>query len=506
MLGNEAYVLRGKRAWQATTGLAADVLRPDVMFDRIINVKINYALFTTLANGSKEYYLRSFIIIRSDYERVSNGVARNSTAEALAPVYKAVNGVTNGAFSPTNITHYEKVRIKPDIRITYRGYGNLSVNFELVINNFFTLVGDGDIAMELNGATEGIEITNIEILFGYMSQFPDISKLPAGVSSTVYNDFTNKAYSNVSYMCGDVLYWYRSSVPPDAAYTFYCCVTSTKANTFSQYSLISDTSINLSYIYESVKVDYRYYIMSRPQTLETMLDWYITKHYIRPNVKPVLENPMVYNKAALSLTDYGSLAYGVQVFSMSYKIHSQPMITLPETFIPFESNVVSMLNNIKDTFYPNLEFKFDVDGNVYVYDMSEDLDSLETKGLMEEVYDFTDAKINKFVASVNAAGSRVSRPTRVTNTLTIPAVYALQYGPLTQISCPYFSTLFPGQRLMYNASYSTAINQVASIDTNAPALEVFTLLYYDIDFSTVSEYNNMELYVIRAGLQQSEEL
>ena len=500
MLGNEAYVLKGKRAWQATTGLGADVLRPDVMFDRIINVKINYSRFNILPNGTKQYYMNSFIIIRSDYEDVSNGVLPTNTQ-----VFKAVNGVTNGAYSPVNIHHYEKVKVKPDIRITYRGYGNLSVNFEVVINNFFTLVGDGDIAMELNGATVGIEITNIELLIGYMSQFPDLTKLPAGLNTLVHNDFTDKRYSNVSYVCGDVLYWYRSSVPPDAAYTFYCCVASTKANALTQYAVTADKSINLPSIHESVMVDYKYSVkVNGPggyPTMETLLDWYITKHYIRPNTKPVFTDPTVYNRAALSLTDRGALLYGVQVFSMSYKIHTKPMLSLPESFIPFKSNVVSMLNDIKNTYYPDLEFKFDIDGNVYVYDMTEDLNNLETKGYMEEVNRFTDAKILKFTQAVNAAGlgTRGSRPTSVSSVMTIPAIYALQYGPLTQISCPFFSTLFPGQKLMFNASYSTAINQVASIDTNAPALEVFTLLYYDIDFSTVSEYNNMELYVIRSG-------
>ena len=168
--------------------------------------------------------------------------------------------------------------------------------------------------------------------------------------------------------------------------------------------------------------------------------------------------------------------------------------------------MISMLNAIKETYYPNMVFRFDVDGNVFIYDKDEDFNNPKTNRNLAAVEVITKAKIDKFnkLVSESDKSMRTSRPESADSVgyLTIPAVYSLQYGPLTQISCPYFSVLFPGQKLIFNASYSVAKNQGAAISTSVyeadvPAYVSYTVLFYDIDFSTVSEYNNMNLYCIR---------
>lgn len=504
MQGNDAFVLKGKEAWDATTRKHAHVLRPDVMFDRVINVKINYVRFKVLDDGEKQQYASSFIIIRSDYEPVASTKALGSV---VSEQYKAVNGVTNGRFDGTAVTHFEKVRIKPDIRITYRGHGSAGIRFEVTIGNFFTLLDDGDVAAELNSASSGIEIKNIEVLFGYMSQFPNLMEMPAGYNVNTYNNFADKRYSNASYLCGRVLYWYRSASPPDGAYTFYCSVADVEANTLSQIARVNNQAITAYQFSQQLIGDYKRYITPKKLTLESVLEWYITKHYIRPNTSYSSSDPEMNDEKNHCLTEKGSALYGVQVFVLSYNIFITTSERYYDTFISLKSNVVSMLNAIKDTYYPNLTYKFDVDGNVYVYDKDEEFNNPKIRKKLAAVEAITTAKINSFNKTVSEStmSMRTARPQSASalGYITIPAVYSLQYGPITYISCPYFSVLFPGQKVLFNSSYSVAKSQGASISTqiasinDVPEYNSYTVLYYDIDFSTVSEYNNMNLYCVR---------
>ena len=505
MRGNDSFVLKGKEAWEANTRKHAHVTRPDFMFDRVINVKINYTKFKILDSGEKQQEASSSIIIRSDYEPVASMKSvKAAVAEKLSPLHKAVSSVTNGRFDSSAETHFEKVRIKPDIRIRYRGHGPVGIKFDVVIGNFFSLVGDGDIAVELNSSSSGIELNSIEVLFGYMSQFPNLMEMPPGYSSNTYNNFADKRYSNASYLCGKVLYWYRSSPPPDGEYTFYCCIASVDANTLSQLSKVNESVYTANDFYMQLQDDYRRYIFSKGCSLESVLEWYLTKHYIRPNIGYSALDEEINDTANHCLSDLGKALYGVQVFVLSYNIYINASEKYYNTFIPLKNNVVSMLDAIKETYYPNLTFKFDVDGNVYVYDKDENFNSPRFNKKFAAVEALAKKNIDSFTKTV--AGSdrnlRTARPQSADTFgyLIVPAVYSLQYGPMTQISCPYFSLLFPGQKIMFNASYSVARNQGASISTSVPDVSnyvSYTVLYYDIDFSTVSEYNNMNLYCIR---------
>lgn len=507
MLGNSAFVLKGKEAWTATTQKNADVLRPDIMLDRVINVKINYVRYNVLEDGEKQQYASSYIIIRSDYEPVAS---TKSLGSAISPQLKAVNGVTNGRFDGTAATHYEKVRIKPDIRLTYRGHGSAGIKFEVTIGNFFTLLDDGDIAAELNSASSGIEIKSIEVLFGYLSQFPNLAAMPDMYNVMTYNNFADRRYSNASYIHGSVLYWYRSAAPPDGAYTFYCSVVDVDANTLSQIARVNNSAITAYQFSQQLIGDYKRYITPKKYSLESVLEWYITKHYIRPNTNYIAANTEMNDTKNHCLTEKGSALFGVQVFVMSYNISVTASEKYLDAFISLKSNVVSMLNAIKNAYYPKLEFKFDVDGNVYIYDADEKFNSPKVRRKLAEVEVKTAAKIEAFNKNITDSGlsMRTARPQGASAWyVTIPAVYALQYGPITNISCPYFSVLFPGQKVLFNASYSVAKNQGASISTQiekisqqireVPEYNSYTVLYYDVDFSTISEYNNMNLYCVR---------
>ena len=136
-------VLSGKSSYDALNSVASAMFRPDVMFDRVVNVKLNYKRFTK-ANGTTQYidsYPMS-AIIRSDYEIIGNKMV-NMPDQML----KTVNDVVGG--SPS-VFHFEKVKVKPDIRVEYHGIGNVGLNFTVTIGNFYTLVGDIAAAMELN--------------------------------------------------------------------------------------------------------------------------------------------------------------------------------------------------------------------------------------------------------------------------------------------------------------------------------------------------------------------
>ena len=107
----EPRVLTGKGLAEATKTALANTLNPDVMLDRVINVKINYEHFKTDDKYMTGEWKAASIIIRSDYEAVGGNVAVNTIDLTRAKeIYKIVGA--------DKMPHYEKVRIKPDIRVS----------------------------------------------------------------------------------------------------------------------------------------------------------------------------------------------------------------------------------------------------------------------------------------------------------------------------------------------------------------------------------------------------
>ena len=158
-----------------------------------------------------------------------------------------------------------------------------------------------------------------------------------------------------------------------------------------------------------------------------------------------------------------------------------------------------MMSLLINRLYPSMYYRFGVDGNIYIYDSKEHLDDPKMKDKTDAVEYQVATEIEQWEARLKIAGERGPRPqgTDVYEAV-IPAVYSLQYGVISQISCPFFGVLNPGQRLKFNASYSVAVDQDSAIKIAPPeGLTTYKLIYYDIDFSTVSEYNNMNLYCTR---------
>lgn len=481
-------VLTGKNLGEATKNALVNTLRPDIMLDRVINIKINYERFVVDDKYMKSEWRAGSIIIRSDYEAVGGQVAVNTIDITRA---KEIYSIARADQMP----HYEKVRIKPDIRVTYKGVGKAGLNFEVTIANFYTFINNANIASELNTASKGIRVRNIEVLMGYMSQFPDLSQLGAiAEAPDIYSNFKHSAYNNASYITGNVLYWYRSSMPPDAEYTFYCAVAQTSSPVYSEIARMIDTGSDVAAddlnneLYGAC-FDYAH---SHQFSLKSVLDWYITGHYLRYNM---LSGEYKINKRTHTLeTDYWY--QGVQVFIMSYNIRVK-QVKLP--FIPLENNVIKMLSSLANTLYPNMYYRFGVDGNVYIYDSSEHLDNPKFEKYKEAAYTTAESELLSWEARLKIAGERGSRPDNTKlEEVYIPAVYSLQYGVVSQISCPFFGVLNPGQKLLYNASYAVAVDQESAIKIRPPeALTTYNLIYYDVDFGTVSEYNNVCLYCTR---------
>ena len=283
---------------------AQDVFRLDIMMDRIVNIKINYDYFDT-ASGL-EYPMQS-IVIRSDYE-AQGGPLFFSANKHQAKIVNSIAGTDK-------LPVFEKVRVKPNIRFKYRGYGDTGVEFDVTVGNFFALVQD--FALELNSASKGIKIQSIELLFGYMSQFPDLRILKGALGRDAYYDFTNPLYGHVSYLKGDVLYWYRSASPPDGEYTFSCAVASIKMPAEQTMGNIVKAGVYPEETREAMLRSYKYFVESDGCTFLSVLEWYITKHY----VKHAEDAQVRYlYQDTWELMPLNANRYGVQVFVMSPKI------------------------------------------------------------------------------------------------------------------------------------------------------------------------------------------
>lgn len=495
-------VLSDKASFEALSGKGAALFRPDVMFDRVVNVKLNYKRFTKV-NGATQY-IDSFplsAIIRSDYEIVGNKIV-----DMPNQVLKTVNDVVGG--SPS-VFHFEKVKVKPDIRVEYHGIGNVGLNFTVTIGNFYTLVGDIAAAMELNsngnvsyttkiGGQDtpiGIKITSIEVLFGYMPQFPDLTMYPPNTAFAYYNNFDGYWYSNASYIKGNVLYWYRSELPPDGAYTFQCAVASVEMPVASYLARISTS---LDEVTPAIQNDLSNYMHANNGSFVALLDWYITKHYVRFDEEA--SDPSFMELGLYRLSEKGASLAGVQVFINSALALTKMLSVNYTVLLPFAKTVLGMLDNIKNAFYPTMDYKMGLDGNVYIYDTRENVDDPEIQSIIALNESRLDA-YNAMVASRRfTEGRKDYRPWRTATPLpvVIPAVYDVRYGPITEIVCPLFGTLFPGQKVVFNTRYSVAESKVAAIATAVPNGETtYKVIYYDLDFGTTAEYNNMKLYCTR---------
>ena len=486
----DTFVLSGKalqtamKLQKATGGFGADII-----FDRIVNVKINYEYFAQDYSAPAQS-----VIIRSDYEAVSGPAFVSPNVQLM----KAANAITDSKLDRTPV--FKKVSVKPDIRFKYVGHGNTGIECEVTIHNLFMLVED--FAKELNTNSAGIKIKSIEVLFGYMSQFPDLRLFMGLESSIYYSDFTNEIYSNVSYFKGDVLFWYRSAQPPNGAYTFKCAVTAVsmpEATTLKKLAIspvVSDAEMDV------LLTKYDSYVASHGFRFVDIVAYYITKHYVKYEI---MNNPLYVDNTSHELTELGASLFGIQVFVMSPKIFKTVFTDYVPFLGAFPSNAVGMLNSIKASLYPNLTYKFGLDGNVYLYDSSEHVSDydyqLQLKVMLPAMSSYNlgiRAKVLAAEANFGGANRSDSRPLKNrVEPVIIPGVYSLQYGPLTQISCPFFGALNPGQQLQFNAAYSVAQQPAASLAvTPLTGLTNYTLLYYDIDFSSVSEYNNVNIYCV----------
>lgn len=482
----ESTVIKNKTLYDATIGKVPGVYRPDIMFDRVINVKLNYTYFDEVSGI--EYPMQS-IVIRSDYE------AEGGPMFASGNRYqdKAINRITETDKLPV----FTKVRIKPDIRIKYRGYGTTGIEFDLIIGNFFALVQD--FAKELNSTTKGIKIQSVELLFGYMSQFPDIRVLKGTSGRDAYYDFNNPLYSYVSYLEGDVLYWYRSAAPPDGEYTFACAVITTKMPAERLMGAVIDDTEYSKEIAEEMFKSYKYHVESNGYALMSVLEWYITKHYVR-HMEDAKEQYIYKNN--LELMPVHANKYGVKVFIKSPAVFEAKSQDFAQVLLPLAPTAVGMLNTIKETLYPTLDYRYGLDGNIYIYDTREHWSDpkflKKYKKLEPSIESYNDA-IRRRSEAADTMLRDDGRPlkNRTALPVTIPAVYDIQYGPIATIATPFFGLFNVGQTVLFNVAYAVANNQAAAIDTQVPDGNViYTVLYYDIDFSTVSEYNKVIIYGI----------
>lgn len=485
-------VVTGKDAQTATAGLIANNLGFGSLFDRVINIKISYSKFIKDASGNKQQIgVPQTLLIRSDYEYAGSG--RNPVG--AGQLHDTIVGVVDGKGAP----RIKKVAIKPDIRMAYKGIGNAGIDITITVGNLFMFVPDYETAKELNssGLNEiGIEFNDMEILFGYMPDFPNLENRPQVGPNSLMQNFMALEYHRVSYIRAKILYWYRSKTPPDAEYTFYCAFCSVESPVVASLEklLVAPEYYNQTMLQFRL-TRYQSYLAAHKFSFAGMLEWYIQYHYPRI-VGTVVESDI--DKTVHTFTQTAALAKGVTVFIESLYVMECREPHLKDVFIGLESNVVRMLAKIKYELWNTLDYRFDMEGNVHIYDTrdSKRVRTFKDEGLEAEMAQWNSVRRKRLVA----LGQRDFRPQSASGDtpFVLPAVYDVQYGPITMITCPFVGALAPGQKIVFNARYSVARSQTYAISDNVPNGEVvYTVQYYELDFGTTGEYNTMRLYCTR---------
>lgn len=449
-------------------------LKSGDLFDRIINLKI-------VCENKVTKDLETFVI-RSDYELVYTNVN--------------LDNFTKQTVKNKNKYFVRRCTFKPSIKVQCKMVtSNTATSVDIFINNFFLLTKDGDYLRSFNSSQYNIK--SVLVAMGYWGQFE--STLNPDSSNVLEQYFDIRAENGAdSLTLTAPIVVTTDKLPPDS--------------TLHLHGYVAD-------IYGSpvgvTKIDSAQKAFSKPSassgtTLEKVFYETITRRYINPhtylsedkigklNVRrlvPVSNDSdvdfikrLVLDPNTNQLNDEDARQYGVQVF-LSDKVKEMRLKKAIDSNgeetdrkIYFESGwtIGQTIVRIMSFIDAELEFTFDLNGNVLIYTPKEMLSELEAIGKK-----FNDNYKDSVLADKNLYDNA------------LPAVYNINIDAVATIVCPFFTFIQPFQYVEFASRYALT-STVAYYASYKPTIYRFLVINASISFATEEAVNEVQLTAVSA--------
>lgn len=449
-------------------------LTPSDLFDRIINLKLICEDKTT-----KE--METFVI-RSDYELVYTNVDLDN--------FVRKQEVTNKKYMIRRCT------FKPSIKVQCKMVtSNTATSVDIFINNFFMLTKDGNYIRSFNSSQYNIKA--VLVAMGYWGQFENTVDPTSPNALEQYFDIKAENGAD-SLMLSSPIVVTTDKLPPDSTLRLHGYVAD-----------IYSSPVGVTNVKEAQKA-FEKPSATSSSTMDEIFYENITRRYINPHsymedreigslgmkkLVPVSKDSDVEFIKQLTLdSDTNQLSkadadkYGVKVYlsdevknvqmkktydsdgnEVDRKIYFEPSWTIGQTIV----RIMSYMD-------AELEFTFDLNGDVLIYTPKEMLSKLEELG----------KKYNENYKDTVLAQEDLYRNA-------IPAVYNINIDAVATIVCPFFTFIQPFQYIEFASRY--ALTSVVSYYASyKPTIYRFLVINATISFATEEAVNEVQITAVSA--------
>lgn len=432
------------------------------LFDRIINLK----LIVGKTNKEGVIIAEDAFVIRSDYEMYRPSYTVDSI---MSP-----NKLSNSGF------RFRKCNIKPSIKVQYKQVsGGTSIAVDIFITNFFMIDKDGKCLRSFNNIE--YPLAQVELMMGYWGQFKQMID-PDKSTIEDYFNFESK-FGVDKIVMRNVQNVTTDKMPPDYTLHIHGYVGNVCQAPLDKYKNKNATFSNLESSELKIKLTGKTY----PDILYT----HITRRFLKAGLLDSLNIGIEGATSSIALTKDGLMSkedankYGIKVY-VSDKVKEKeikPIINSKgqstDKVITFTTGTTSQntMINIIQGIDPNLRFKQLVNGDIFVYDVSEE--SLDPFGLAETM-------------------EKALYASKVSNTWyngKLPCVYNINIDAVSTITCPFSSYLEPFQLFRFASRYSltSMISYYANLEAT---IYEFTTLSCSVSFATVEDVNEVLITAI----------
>lgn len=449
-------------------------LTPSDLFDRIINLKLVCEDKTT---GEMETF-----VIRSDYELVYTNVDVDN--------FVRKQEVTNKKYMIRRCT------FKPSIKVQCKMVtSNTATSVDIFINNFFMLTKDGNYIRSFNESQYYIK--SVTIAMGYWGQFENTVDPTSKNALEQYFDIKAENGAD-SLMLSSPIVVTTDKLPPDSTlrlhgyvadiYSSPVGVTNIKEaqDALKKPSATSSSTMN-EIFYENIT---RRYINPHSYMKDKKIGSLGMKKLVPVSKDSDVEfiRSLVLDPETNQLSDADAKEYGVKVYlsdevknvkmkktydsdgkEVDRKIYFEPSWTIGQTIV----RIMSYMD-------AELEFTFDLNGDVLIYTPKEMLSKLEELG----------KQYNK-----NYKDTVLAQEDLYKNA--IPAVYNINIDAVATIVCPFFTFIQPFQYVEFASRYALT-SVVAYYASYKPTIYRFLVINASISFATEEAVNEVQITAVSA--------
>lgn len=439
----------------------------NLIFDRVINLKFN-----CLNRITGETYT---FVVRSDFEMFYPSMSVDKVFQSGAMLKKDFR--------------FRKCQYKPSIKIQYKKVsGGTNVELDLFVSNFFIVDSDGNQLVSFT--KEGFDITSIEIMMGYFNQFAKVFN-PETATLDDYMDFTPTKNIDKIYM-NEVYSITMEKLPPNSMLHIHGWVGSETSNAVDAdrekptFAVVNDDE----YTYNVSGKKYKD-ILFNAITCRYLRQGWSRESRNKDNI--IINNGRTSNSLILdkdhTMKKSDAEAYGIKVeLSEGVKDAEVPKIKDGEGKLVEQKLNIKSGRTVKDTFEvlrtqlnQNIRYAVKNDGSIFVYLMSELLDSQNNAtSAMVELSELADANANNYFRFHNNY---------------IPAVTNINLGAVCMIVCPFFGFLEPFQTVRFASRYKLTSLTSYFVEPTLKTYD-FMSLSISISFATVEDVNEMTIKAV----------